>query len=225
MKTNKNSQKQHKSNYLALTESFSAALSHLKSNLMEAAAGHPAKLLMVTSSKSGEGKTLAAISIAKTLAQGKKAKVLLIDINFNAPQLHHVFEIPQQPGLADLVLEQVPSSDCCSTTGINNLDVLPIGSKQDNSNWLFDTDQFAQSLSALAEQYDYVVVDTNSFLGASEVSLICPLFDAILLVVECEVTKWQVAKTTAEKIQNARGNLLGTVMNRRKFYIPRFFYG
>lgn len=211
--------------YLELTESFSASLSQLKSNLIEAADGQPLKLLMVTSSKPGEGKTLGAISIAKTLAQGNNVKVLLIDVNFKSPKLHQIFDIPAHPGLADVVLNQAQRQDACVTTEINNLDVMPIGTSQPNANWLFDSELFAQQLKALAADYDYVIVDTNSFLGTSEVSLICPLFDAILLVVQCEVTKWQVAKITADKIKNARGKLLGTVMNRRKFYIPRFFYG
>ena len=215
---------QNDNHYLKLTESFAGALSQLKSSLIEAANGKTIKSIMITSAKSGEGKTLAAISIAKTLAKGKEAKVLLIDVNFTSGHLHEIFNTPQQPGLADMVLNQASREQTCFATPIDNLDILANGQQQQSTTWVFDSDNFANSLNALAEHYDYIVADTNSMLGTSEAGLICPFFDAILLVVECEVTKWQVANTAAEKINNAGGNLLGTVMNRRKFYIPRFFY-
>jgi capsular exopolysaccharide synthesis family protein len=216
--------KQAQSPYLKLSQSFAGALSQLKSSLIEAANGKTIKSIMVTSSKPREGKTLAAISIAKTLAKGQEVKVLLIDVNFKSPMLHEVFNTPKQPGLSDMVLNQASKEETCFATSITNLDVLANGQQQ-NTEWVFDSNNFAKSLNALSQDYDYIVVDTNSLLGSSEASLICPLFDAILLVVECEVTKWQVANAAAEKINKAGGNLLGTVMNRRKFYLPRFFYG
>jgi len=210
--------------YLSLSDSFSRELQQLKSNLRELSHGKPTKQILITSSRPGEGKTLAAISIAKTLAEGENIKVLLIDINFKSPVLHEVFNTAQSPGLADMVIGQTERENYCVNTSIPNLDLLPIGSPQSNTSWLYAANNFSTSLNSLTEYYDYIVADTNSFLGTSEVSMICPFFDTVLLVIECESTKWQVVKTTADKIENAGGNLLGTIMNRRKFYIPRFFY-
>ncbi len=220
-----NSEIKNENHYLTLSRSFSSELNQLKSNLIEAAEGKQVKLMMVTSSKSGEGKTLSAINIAKTLAGSKGVRVLIIDANFRSPKLHEIFDTPQQPGLADIVLEQSSFKDCCHPTKIDNLDVLSNGTPQNNNSWLCDSESFENTLNSLSTEYDYIVVDTNSFLGSSEMSLICHLFDAVLLVIECEMTKWQIADTTAEKIKKAGGNLLGTIMNRRKLYIPRFFYG
>lgn len=217
--------KEVENKYLKLTESFVGELSQLKSRLIEVGGGKTIKSIMVTSAKSGEGKTLAAISIAKTLANGKDVKVLLIDVNFSAPMLHEVFAVPQQPGLSDMVLNQASRQNTCLKTSIANLEVLTNGERQQNTTWVFDSDNFAKSLESLAQHYDHIVVDASSLLNDSEASLVCSMFDAVLLVMECEVTKWQVANTAAEKIKKAGGNLLGTVMNRRKFYIPRFFYG
>lgn len=217
--------KQLLGDYLGLAECFHNDLNNLKSNIYEAACGAESKLLMVTSSKPGEGKTLASICMAKTLAEEGSVKVLLLDVNIKEPILHKVFNTPREPGLSEMVLDNATIEQTCRPTAIPNVDVLSTGSLQANTSWMFDSNQFAGSLQALSQHYDYIIADTHSFLSTSEVSLVCPLFDAILLVVECENTKWQVAKITAEKISKAGGKLLGTVMNRRKFYIPRFFYG
>ena len=48
--------------------------------------------------------------------------------------------------------------------------------------------------------------------------------DGVILVVEAEKTRWQVALNVKEKILQHGGNLLGVVFNKRQFYIPNFIY-
>jgi len=71
----------------------------------------------------------------------------------------------------------------------------------------------------------FVIVDGSSVLGSSDVSLIADSFDAVAIVVQCEKTKWEVLQMTAKKIETSGGNLLGVILNSRKYYIPKFLYG
>lgn len=211
--------------YLALASKFSNELRLLESSLIEINQGKMLKSFCITSSKQGEGKTLIALSFAKKLAEQDKQKVLLIDGNSERPVLHDVFEKPLAPGLCELANEMATSEEAIHTTSIENLDFLSFGISQRKLSHNMRSEQYKTLIASLSDNYDYIIMDTNAVLGSSEVSMVCPLFDATLLVVECESTKRQVVKTAADKIIASGGKLLGTVMNKRRFYIPRFFYG
>lgn len=208
-----------------LSNEFSNSLSHLVTKLKDSAHEQHTQLLMVTSSKSGEGTSTAAISIARRLAASENVKVLLIDANFMDPVLHQEFNVPLSPGLSEMVLNDAKYKDACVATSINHLDLLPCGKVDKNTSWIVGSEKLEACLKELKKHYDYIVTDSSAVLDTSEPSLICRLFDGILLVVECESTKWQVTKAAADELKKAGGNLMGTVLNRRKYYIPRFFYG
>jgi protein-tyrosine kinase len=206
-------------------DALSADFKSLKGNLIGAGSGQAPCTLMITSSKNGEGKTLSAIGIAQTLNNSGQCKVLLVDANARAPILANHYALEQTAGLTELVLDQGEHAELCQKTSIAKLDLLSFGQLAQNKTRLFESNEFQKALILLSQHYSYVVVDADSILNTSEASLICPFFDGILMVVECESTKWQAARVAVDKINNAGGTLLGTLMNRRKFYIPRFIYG
>lgn len=207
-----------------LVDALSTDMASLKGNLIGACNGQTPSTLMITSSKDGEGKTLAAIAIAQCLNNQGQSKVLIIDANARSPKLHRLYCLKQTAGLAELVLDGADQKQVCHPTSITNLDILGFGLIAQQQACLFESNAFQKILAQLSQSYNYIVVDADSVLSGSEVSVICPLFDGILLVIECESTKWQVVKIAADKISKAGGRLLGSIMNRRKFYIPRFFY-
>jgi protein-tyrosine kinase len=88
----------------------------------------------------------------------------------------------------------------------------------------FNEDALKARLGEVREQFDYVIFDGNSVFGSSEVVSFAKHFDAVVLVVECEKTKWEVLQMASEKIQKAGGDVLGVVLNKRKYYIPDSIY-
>jgi Mrp family chromosome partitioning ATPase len=83
----------------------------------------------------------------------------------------------------------------------------------------------AKALAGWKEKFDYVVFDGDSAMASSEAVILAKQFDGVVFVVECEKTKWEVLELAKEKITNVGGNILGVVLNRRRFYIPRGLYG
>lgn len=212
------------SNYITLADSFKNELKLLESNLLEASDGKRLQTILVTSSKSGEGKTLSAISLARKLAIENNYKVLLVDSNIQSPKLHEIFSLPIKPGLSECLNQSVEFKQACYDSDNENLYVMPLGEPRGHITQIIKDENLTKLLTELKSHYDYIIVDTTYVLGTSEVSLICNLFDATLLVVECESTKRQVVKTAADKLTSSHGKLLGTILNRRQFYIPQFFY-
>jgi Mrp family chromosome partitioning ATPase len=95
----------------------------------------------------------------------------------------------------------------------------------DGGSAAMESDVFAGKLKSLMARFDYVVFDGDSLLTSSNASMIVKHFDGVVLVVECERTKWEVLRLAREKVQNVGGNVLGVVLNKRRYYIPRGLYG
>jgi protein-tyrosine kinase len=212
-------------NYMSLSDSFKNEMKLIASNLLEASGGKNLKSFLITSSRNGEGKTLVSLSMAKRLAEEEHLKVLLIDTNIQSPILHEIFDLALAPGILDVINNDIPLKDAIQKTDINGLSVLTLGENRAYTTKLLRKAHFETIFKDIAPEYDYIIADGSSVLGASEVIMICSIFQAVLLVVECELTKAPVVANSKDRINAAGGNLLGVVLNRRKFYIPDKFYG
>jgi protein-tyrosine kinase len=76
----------------------------------------------------------------------------------------------------------------------------------------------------LRQHFDFILIDsppvTHSAIGLALVHKV----DGVLLVVEAERTRWPVAQHVKNRIIQARGNLLGVILNKRRYYLPAFIY-
>ncbi len=200
-------------------------LSSIEGNILSNSNNKQVKTILVTSSSRGEGKTFSAVSLAYSLSKMANTKVVLVDGNLHTPKIHELFNIDVSPGLSDLCLNGANGYEVFRETEFENLSVLPRGKRIDNTLEVFRGQSFREKLRQLKNQYDYVIVDGHSVLESSDTSMIAKFFDGIILVVECEKTKWQVVNLVKEKITNTGGEFLGVVLNKRKYYIPKILYG
>lgn len=212
-------------NYMELAGSFAGELKLLGSNLLEASSGKKQKTFLVTSSRNGEGKTLFSLSMARKLVRDDHLKVLLIDTDTQSPMLHKIFNLPASPGILNVIDNQLPIRDAIKPGDVEGLSILTIGKSTSKTNKHLRDDHLEKLFADIIDEYDYIIADGGAILGASETIMICSIFEAILLVVECSLTKAPVVANAKDKIISAGGNLLGVVLNRRKYYIPNRFYG
>lgn len=196
----------------------------IKGNLLSVSKNKKIKTILVTSSKPAEGKTVTAINMACGLSEAK-AKVMLIDGNLQKPCIHKMFNVSETPGLSDIFTSnQEFNNDVLRETEYKRLSVMPCGTKIDNTFDVFKIDAFKEKLDSMKKDFDYVILDGHSILSSSDVPLVAKHFDGIIMVVECEKTKWEVVQQAKEKLNNVGGNILGIVLNKRKYHIPRIFY-
>ncbi len=199
-------------------------LSSLEGNIVSAAEDKKIKSILVTSCHPSEGKTVSAISMAYSLSTIFNSRVLLVDGHFNAPKIHEFFHLNIEPGLTNLLTSRNVFDEVVRPTEFDNLNVIPCGSKVDNMFDIFKK-TFKEQMLSLADVNDYLIFDGYPVLGSTDISATLRYFDGIILVIECEKTRWEIVRMAKEKIEKAGGNILGTVLNRRKFYIPKAIYG
>lgn len=205
-----------------LMENF-GALSGVQGSLVSAAENRAVRSILVTSSNRGEGKTVTAIGMAYALSSHASAQVLLVDGNFTAPALHRLFNVPQQPGFTEYLTSGAGLEDIVCPTDDPRLMILPHG----GGTTLFDvirSREGAQRLEALKDKFDYVICDGSSVFGSSDASIVASNFDGLVLVVECERTRWEVVQDAKERLLKAGGKVLGVALNKRRYYIPKALY-
>ncbi len=193
-------------------------LSLVEGNLM--GLGTAARTLYFTSCFAGEGKTTALLEAAYGLAIHGSRTTLLIDGNSDNPCLHGEFGLPNRNGFRDVLRNAASLSEAIHPTIHESLYVMPCGSGKSTP----DPATLADMLRTLADNFDFVLIDGKPLLSSSEVSATAPKMDGVLLVVECEKTKWEVVQLAQDKLSAVDAKNTGVVLNRRRFYIPKPIY-
>lgn len=196
-------------------------LAMVESNIL--GAGQDIQTLYVTSCNNFEGKTIAAIQLAWALTINAHSKILLVDGNPRRPTIASLFGLGNVPGLSDYIYKDLAPEQALYKTVYDNLTVMPLGQAEIERPFFIKSDHFDR-FKKLTQQFDYVVIDGNRLLGSSDSILISKLFDGVLLTLACEQTKWDTARHALEKLNNVKANVLGVVLNKRNYHIPKVLY-
>jgi capsular exopolysaccharide synthesis family protein len=197
----------------------------IKGQLLSVAGNRTIKTILVTSCYPNEGKSTTTLSISYALTDETDFKVLLIDGNFRAPVLHKYLNMERSPGFSDLFLSENETRISLKPTENESLVVIPNGSAVTNPIRILNEDIFKEKLDTLGEGFDYIITDGTSIFGFSDILITAKYFDGIILVVECERTRWEVVQEAKERLENVGGSILGVVLNKRNYYIPKAIYG
>ena len=200
-------------------------LSMVESNLFYTRQnGESYRTIYVSSCFNGEGKTISAVSMAFALTINEGSKVLLIDCNPRSPGLHKLFKINSSPGLIDLFGKPEIINVVAVETRYKNLHVIPFGQHSSGRPNLVKDNQLRNINQHLLDQFDYVVFDGNSLIGSSDSIMVASNFDTVAVVVEAEISKWNIVKSAIDRLENTEVTVVGVILNKRKKYIPQFLY-
>jgi len=200
------------------------ALAAVQGSILSAAEGREVRTILVTSANRYDGKTVTAVGMAASLASHANAEVLLVDANIPNPALHQLFGVEEQPGFSDFLTTKIGLEDVVARTDDPRLLLMPRGG---TAATLYDVTRggaFATQLASLRSKFDYVICDGSAVFGSSDASMVASHFDGIVLVVECERTRWEVVQDAKERIVKAGGHILGVALNKRRYYIPKALY-
>lgn len=181
--------------------------------------------VLVTSCHDGEGKSTIATNVASALAEEAGREVLLVDANIEAPVLHKRFQISDSPGFFEVLDGDLTVQ---GTAVEKSLRVLPIGADHARSGGMVNaqgTQRLKEFLDAHRTSSQFVILDGSSVFGAGPAASLASSCDGVILVVESEKTRWEVVQSARDQLRDAGAEILGVVLNRRRYYIPRSVYG
>ena len=195
----------------------------LKANFLARHADRPTKTILFSGTVNGDGASSTATNFAKTLARDPALKVLLIDANLRNPSLHNTFSINHTASLAKL-LEEAAAGRTPFRFEQGQVNVLPTGGIYSDPTSIFASREFSEFLQEMRQTFDFIVLDGPPVFRASETRLIASKVDATILVIHSGKTRKQIAYRAIQELETAGGEVLGTVLNRRKYYIPDWLY-
>ncbi|UZE22030.1 CpsD/CapB family tyrosine-protein kinase [Pseudomonas sp. B21-056] len=184
------------------------------------------RILLLTSANTGTGTSTSAMALAAQLAQMSSGRVLLVDASQSPRNLTQQLGLHKERGFSDLLFNHLTPpllQDCVVQTSSLPFDVLPIGRLGRNAERL-NPEQLRHLFRHLAAQYRFVVIDADAVYTASDTLVMSAQVDGVVLVVRGEDTRWEVAQATRQRLAQAGAKVVGSVFNRRKYYMPKWLY-
>lgn len=183
----------------------------LQANIRFLSSDRAIKTVVITSSIVGEGKSVVSANLAMAKAQ-LGHRVLLIDADMRCPRQHQIWDLCNDAGLSNMIVEQCPLEAVVKTPA-ENLDLLTAGVIPPNPTALIDSQRMASVIQQAAQAYDFVVIDTPALNIAVDVQTLGRLSDGVLLVTRPGILDWHSAMVTKERLGQFGKLVLGQVVN------------
>ncbi len=172
----------------------------------------PMQVVMVTSASPGEGKTTVASQLAGSLARAGR-RTLLIDCDLRGPAVHQLFELPLQPGLSEVLMDEVHLAEATLSTEVDGLWVVPAGEWDREVIAALAKEGLRKVFERLRQSYDFVVIDSHPVLAATDSLLVGQHADAVLMAVMREVSEAPKVYAALQKLGGLHIRVLGAVVS------------
>jgi capsular exopolysaccharide synthesis family protein len=183
----------------------------LRTNLQFSQVDDPPRLIVVTSSVPGEGKTGTAVNLALSLAEAG-VSVCLVDADLRRPCVAPTFGLVRDAGLTTVLIGQARLADVMQQVA-GGLSVLTSGAVPPNPTELLASARMTEVMRELADTYEVVIIDTAPLLPVADTVGLASLAQGTLLVVRAARTRRDQVRTAAESLERVGVRLLGTVFS------------
>lgn len=205
---------------------ISEAFRALRTSLLLSQAEHPPQVILVTSALPREGKTTAAVNLAVTLAQ-LGDRTLLVDADLRKPGISRALSMSEGKyaglssylaGVSSLALVTVPHP------AITNLAAIPTGPVPPNPADLLSSRRLSEAISALRQEYKFIVIDSPPLMAATDAVILSVLVDGVLMVVRSGETPKEAFMRARDQLVGVKCRLLGVVLNAVDSSSPDYYY-
>jgi capsular exopolysaccharide synthesis family protein len=189
------------------------AIRELRTNIHFMSVERPLKVIAVTSSLPGEGKSTLAANLAIAMAASQN-RVLLIEADFRRPSMASFFNTPGSMGLSDILASQSSLETSVQFVGTDGLMVLPCGRLPPNPSELLGSDKMTEVLLECSAIVDLVIIDTPPLIAVTDGAIVAGVSDGVLLVVEHGRTTRHQVESSVRALQAVSARLIGSVLNK-----------
>ena len=190
----------------SISEAYSAIVAALRFSTEE---GTP-KVLLVTSTREGEGKSSSALAIAQNFAR-RDRRVLLIDGDLRKPAFKGASD---HVGLSKLLTADDPVKDHIVETQHQNLWLIPSGPLPPNPADLLATGRIRKIISEAKEGFDLVVIDGPPTLGLADAPLLAAASGSALFVIESGKTRTRSAIEALNRLEATGTHIVGATLTK-----------
>ena len=172
---------------------------------------HQMRLLGITSSIAGEGKTVTCSQLGRSLASTGRKKVLLVDVDVRKADLTHGMGARRSPGLTEYLHGGATLQQIIRSTSVPNLSLIASGSEVNSPADLLAGEKFKSFLREIRTSFDMILLDTPPVLPVADTPTIRDLTDGFLFVYRTGFTPYTMRRQAMEDL--GEKNVLGAVLN------------
>ena len=203
---------------------YGEAIRALRSALLQPRGGYRPKVVMVTSSVPGEGKTSTAVSIATTAARAH-LKAVLIECDVLRPSLYNALGCSMGPGLSDYLRGQARIEDVVRIDPLSGAHYITAGEPMPHASEFLGSEGLRLLVTGMREIYDLIVIDCPPVLAVSDTVVVQRLVDETVFLVRWRKTPRDIVFAALRQLAESGGTIAGlalTQVDMRKHSIYEF---
>lgn len=206
------------------TSSISEALRTIRTNLDFINGKEGSKIISITSTVSGEGKTFVAANLGAIMAMTGK-KVCVVDIDMRKPKVHLAFgSIGKSNGVSTILAGSSTIKEGIKLTSIDNLSFISAGPTPPNPSELLLQKEFDEMLATLTKDFDVVILDTPPVGLVTDGRLVMKKSDIQLYIVRADYSRRSYTKVMNDLKASGQFTNLTTILNAID-HTPVYGYG
>ena len=183
----------------------------LRSNIEYSSFDDEYRVIVVTSSVPGEGKSTTSGNLAIALAQSGNS-VLLVDCDMRKPSIHKNFKISNAAGTAELLLRKKLFEEVANKYN-ENLTIITAGKIPPNPSEMLASRAMTAFIEEMKKEFKYIILDTPPLQAVTDAQVLSTKADGVLLVVKAGSTKKEMVFNSVDLIKKVQGKVIGTVLN------------
>lgn len=180
------------------------------------------KSILISDFEASSGNAAIAANIGICYSH-KAVRVLIIDANLRYPFMMDFFNVPNTPGLADILEDKVKFEEVIQEID-TNLAFLPAGETMLNPITLFASSLMQDIINEVKDQYDIVIVDSPDIRNYSDYLVLSGLTDATIMIINEGKVSRHVAQRLIRPLKDKNVFILGAILNHRTYVIPDMIY-
>jgi capsular exopolysaccharide synthesis family protein len=203
---------------------YAEAIRTIRTGVVLSGLDDPAKIIVVTSTVPGEGKSTTALNLGAAL--GQMENTLVIGADLRRPSLAKRCGLaPNHQGLSHFVSGTAELEDCIEHLPDLHMHVMPAGIIPPNPLEMISSKKFVDALATLRERFDRIVLDSAPVQAVSDALILASYADSVLYVVKADATSATQAQKGIASIVASNEPLTGIVLNHFDIKKASSYYG
>ena len=195
------------------TSQYSEAIRSIRTALRYSDIDHPPKVVLITSSLAGEGKTVFACSLARSVARSG-GKSLLVDCDLRRPSVAKLLGVNGEPGMLDMFSENGNIDSIIRVDEESGMHYIPSKGGTANPQDLLGSQQMRSFLERMSSRYDLIVLDAPPVLAVSDPIILSHFVDTTIYLVRWEKTPRPIVTGAMKLLRTNGGAVAGVVLSR-----------
>lgn len=174
------------------------------------------KVIMITSSVGGEGKSFVSLNLATIISMQQK-KVVIVGMDLRKPKLFNEFNFRNDKGVSGYLAGSSTLDEIIRSTGISGLDLITSGPVPPNPAELLSKKATEELITELRNRYDYIIIDTPPLGLVSDALILLPFIDITLYIVRQGYSRLEYIRSLNDMYSERKLKNLSIILNDSDF--------